>query len=93
MKRLLKLAARIENLHELASKPAILSRLVFQLKRKGMGDGPAHAIATKQLQRAGNLKKGSQKATAKGVKRGKMTPRQRAIDRGRSPNAIPKNEL
>lgn len=61
--------------------PAILERLVKQLKAKGKSVSSAYAIATSTLQRAGDLKKGSQKATPKGAKRGKMTPGQRAKDR------------
>ena len=61
--------------------PAILDRLIRQLKAKGHSNRAARAIAVKALQRSGNLKKGSTKPTAKGVKRGKMTPGQRAIDR------------
>ena len=88
------MSSHIDDLIELAKpRPKILNRLVFQLKRKGMNTGQAHAIATKQLQKSGNLKKGTQKATAKGARRGRMTPRQRAISRGRSPNSIPKHEL
>jgi len=61
--------------------PSILKRLVAQLKAKGFSVGAATAIATKSLQKSGNLKKGSRTATKKGSKRGKMTPGQRAKDR------------
>lgn len=61
--------------------PAILERLVSQLKAKGMSESEAYAIATSRLQRAGDLKKGSREATAKGAARGAMTPAQRAKDR------------
>ena len=61
--------------------PKILDRLVRQLKAKGMDDSAAYAIATKQLQKSGNLKKGSTEPTAKGTKRGNMTPAERAKDR------------
>lgn len=61
--------------------PAILDRLVSQLRAKGKSKEAAYAIATSALQKSGNLKKGSQKATAKGTKRGKMTPSERAKDR------------
>lgn len=61
--------------------PAILDRLVNQLQAKGKSKSAAYAIATKSLQKSGNLKKGTRKPTAKGVKRGKMTPGQRAKDR------------
>lgn len=61
--------------------PAILDRLVSQLRSKGKSKSAAFAIATKALQRSGNLKPGSQKATAKGKRRGAMTPAARAKDR------------
>lgn len=61
--------------------PAILERLVSQLKAKGKSASAAYAIATSTLQKSGNLKKNSTKATAKGKKRGAMTPSQRAKDR------------
>jgi len=61
--------------------PKILERLVSQLKAKGYNESSAYAIATKSLQKSGNLKKGSNKATAKGARRGNMTPGERAKDR------------
>jgi hypothetical protein len=61
--------------------PAILDRLVKQLKDKGYSESSAYAIATKKLQESGNLKKGTQKATKKGIARGKKTPAQRAKER------------
>ena len=61
--------------------PAILDRLVKQLRAKGHDKQSAYAIATSQLQKAGNLKKGTQEATAKGKRRGAMTPGERAKDR------------
>lgn len=61
--------------------PAILDRLVKQLTSNGMSKDKAYPIAVKKLQESGNLKKGSTKATAKGEKRGKMTPAERAKDR------------
>ncbi len=58
----------------------ILDRLVSQLKAKGKSTSAAFAIATSVLKESGNLdKKG--KATAKGKRRGNMTPGQRAKDR------------
>lgn len=63
--------------------PAILERLVNQLMAKGYSKSQAYAIATKSLQKSGNLKKGSNKATEKGKKRGKMTPKQRKKSRER----------
>ena len=61
--------------------PKILDRLVSQLKAKGKSKDAAYAIATSSLQKSGNLKKGSSKATPKGKRRGKMTPAARAKDR------------
>lgn len=61
--------------------PKILDRLVRQLRAKGKSESAAYAIATKALQRSGNLKPGTQKATAKGKRRGDMTPAERAKDR------------
>ena len=61
--------------------PKILDRLVSQLKAKGHDKSSAYAIATKALQRSGNLKKGTQEATPKGERRGDMSPGERAKDR------------
>jgi len=47
---------------------------------KGIGKSQAYAIANKKMQEAGNIDK-SGNATAKGKKRGDMTPAQRAKDR------------
>lgn len=61
--------------------PKILDRLVRQLVANGMPRDKAYAVATKKMQDAGNLKKGSTQVTAKGKKRGNMTPSERAKDR------------
>lgn len=61
--------------------PKILERLVSQLQAKGKSKESAYAIATKALQRSGNLKPGTTEATAKGKRRGAMTPAARAKDR------------
>ena len=61
--------------------PRILDRLVSQLKAKGKSESQAFAIATKALQKSGNLKPGSTEPTRKGVVRGNMTPAERAKDR------------
>lgn len=61
--------------------PKILDRLVSQLQAKGKSKSAAYAIAVSALQKSGNLKKGSDKPTAKGIKRGEMTPGERAKDR------------
>ena len=63
--------------------PKILDRLVNQLKSKGKDTSAAYAIATSALQKSGNLKKGTQKATPKGKKRGAMTPEAREKDRAK----------
>jgi len=60
---------------------AILKRLISQLKANGMKEGQARATAISQMRKAGNIKKDSLEATAKGKKRGAMTPAQRAKDR------------
>ena len=59
----------------------IQRRLVNQLKAKGVSKKGRYAISTASLQKAGDLKKGTNKATKKGIKRGKMTPDQRAKTR------------
>ena len=61
--------------------PKILDRLVSQLVANGMDKNKAYAVAVSKLQKSGNLKKGTTKATAKGEKRGNMTPAERAKDR------------
>jgi hypothetical protein len=61
--------------------PKILERLVGQLQAKGKSKSSAYAIATSALQKSGNLKKGTQEPTSKGVARGAMTPEKRAEDR------------
>ena len=61
--------------------PKILERLVKQLKANGKSTSSAFAIATSALQKSGNLKPGTQEPTAKGIKRGEMTPAARAKDR------------
>ena len=61
--------------------PKILDRLVGQLEAKGKPKGQAFAIATSALQKSGNLKKGTQEATPKGVVRGNMTPTERERSR------------
>lgn len=56
-------------------------RLVGQLKKKGMSESKAHAVATKTLQKSGSMKKGSSKLTSKGKKRQSMGASGRAKDR------------
>jgi hypothetical protein len=66
---------------EVLIMPKILDRLVKQLMANGMSESQAYATATKKLHESGNLKKGTQEATAKGKARGEMTPAERAKDR------------
>lgn len=61
--------------------PAILDRLVSQLKAEGMDEKKAWAIANSQLQKHGIFKKGTRELTAHGKVRNEMSPAQRAIDR------------
>ena len=61
--------------------PKILERLVGQLQAKGKDKSSAFAIATSQLQKAGDLKKGSQELTPKGAQRQAMGAEGRAKDR------------
>jgi hypothetical protein len=72
--------------------PKILDRLVSQLEAKGKSKKSAYAIATSQLQKSGNLKKGTNTPTAKGRRRGKMTAAQRAIDRASKISGRPKSD-
>lgn len=51
-----------------------------QLRRNGQSEASAYAIAQSVLQRSGNVDK-SGRATAKGRKRGAMTPAERSNDR------------
>jgi len=51
------------------------------LQAKGKSKSSAFAIATSVLQKSGNLKKGTQKATVKGKRRGAMSPAARAKNR------------
>ena len=57
--------------------PKILEDAVKALEKKGMSKSRAFAIGTSTLQKAGELKKGTNKATEKGTKRGEMTRAQR----------------
>lgn len=57
--------------------PKILDAAVKQIQNKGHSKSSAFAIATSTLQKAGELKKGSNKPTALGVKRGAMSQKAR----------------
>jgi hypothetical protein len=56
--------------------PKILEDAVKAIKKSSPGVNP-WAVATSTLQKAGELKKGTNKPTAKGVKRGEMSRAQR----------------
>jgi hypothetical protein len=78
--------------------PAILERLVSQLKAKGKGEKEAYAIATATLQRSGSLKRGTTQETAKGKRRSAMGAAGRAKDRaaktsGHKPSDYRYNQL
>jgi len=61
--------------------PKILDAAVSKIKARGVKASSAYPIAVAALQKAGDLKAGSLKATAKGSKRGAMTQKQRAASR------------
>ena len=56
--------------------PKILDKAVKEIKKNSPGVNP-YAVATATLQKAGELKPGTNKATPKGVARGNMTKAQR----------------
>jgi hypothetical protein len=56
--------------------PKILDKAVREIKKSGSGVNP-YAVATASLQKAGDLKKGTNQATKQGVERGQMTRAQR----------------
>jgi hypothetical protein len=56
--------------------PKILDKAVKQIKKSSPGVNP-YAVATATLQKAGELKKGTNKPTRLGVQRGNMTQAQR----------------
>jgi hypothetical protein len=61
--------------------PKILDEAVRKIRAKGASKSSAYAIATAALQKAGDLKKGSNVATAKGKRRGAMSEAERARTR------------
>jgi hypothetical protein len=61
--------------------PKILERVVSQLEAKGMPKSQAFAVGTSAMQKAGNLKPGTQELTPKGAKRQAMGAAGRAKDR------------
>ena len=74
--------------------PDIYKRLVSQMAAKGAKN--PHAAATAALQKSGNMKKGTRKLRAKGMRRSMLGAAGRAKDRaakdsGRSPSAYKYN--
>ena len=65
--------------------PAILEDAVKSIMKENpdMKKGAAYAIATKTLQKAGDLKKGTVEATEKGKRRGEMSKATRAKTRAK----------
>jgi hypothetical protein len=61
--------------------PKILDAAVKRIKAKGASTSSAYAMATSALQKAGELKKGHNTPTKKGIARGNMT----RAERRRSP--------
>jgi hypothetical protein len=57
--------------------PAILDKAVSRIKARGVKESSAYPIAVASLQKAGDLKKGTLKATKQGTARGQMTRAQR----------------
>jgi hypothetical protein len=57
--------------------PKILDDAVTKIKARGVPESNAYAIATASLQKAGDLKAGSNQPTKQGVARGQMTEAQR----------------
>lgn len=65
--------------------PKILDDAVESIMRKNpkMSKSSAYAIATKSLQKSGDLKEGSNEATKKGDRRGEMSKATRAKTRAK----------
>ena len=65
--------------------PAILEDAVKSIMKENpdMKKGAAYAIATKSLQKSGDLKEGTVEATEKGKRRGEMSKATRAKTRSR----------
>jgi len=65
--------------------PAILDDAVKSIIEKNpkLSKSSAYAIATKQLQKSGDLKEGTQEATEKGNRQGEMSAATRAKTRAR----------
>ena len=65
--------------------PAILEDAVKSIMKENpdMKKGAAYAVATKSLQKSGDLKEGTNKATEKGKRRGEMSKQTRAKTRAK----------
>lgn len=71
--------------------PAILERLVSQLRASGHNKESAYAIATAAMEKYGYIDKHGN-ATAKGLERGRMTPSARAKDRAAKASGRPASQ-
>ena len=69
--------------------PKLLDRLVSQLQVKGMPKARAYAVANSTLQKAGDLKKGSEQLTVKGAARQAMGASGRAKSRAAKASGKP----
>jgi len=70
-------SGRLENPYQKEEKmPKILDEAVKQIKKSSPGVNP-YAVATSTLQKAGELKKGTNKPTKLGVQRGQMSQKAR----------------
>jgi hypothetical protein len=65
--------------------PQILDDAVRSIRKENpkLSESSAYAIATKQLQKSGDLKEGTVEATKKGDRRGEMSKRTRAASRAK----------
>ena len=61
--------------------PGLLDKAVSRIASRGVPAKSAWPIAVASLQKAGDLKAGSVKPTAKGTKRNQMTRKQREASR------------
>jgi len=57
--------------------PGLLDKAVARIKQRGVKESSAWPIAVASQQKAGNLQKGTLKATVKGVARNAMSQAQR----------------
>jgi hypothetical protein len=57
--------------------PKILDKAVSRIKSRGVPSKSAWPIAVASLQKAGDIRKGTLKVTAKGTKRGEMSRSER----------------